>query len=217
MDFPCGSAGKESACNSGDLGLIPGLGRSPGEGKGYPLQYSGLENSMDCIVHGVAKSWTRLSDFHFTSLLHFRCITEYFNYSPLILPSVTASLLGQLGCVYHYTNMFFYFLFFKKATTLNPFPSKSWHPISLFPHTAKFLKITHYTLSSSPPPPFLKLSSDVSSEPRNLLGLFDYDVNSISLSSSAHHGSPPLGTVMIFLLAASLINCKDLPRSYTDL
>ena len=45
---PCGSAGKESACNVGDLGLIPGLGRSPGEGKGYPLQYSGLENSTDC-------------------------------------------------------------------------------------------------------------------------------------------------------------------------
>ena len=43
---------------------IPGLGRSPGEGKGYPLQYSGLENSMDCIVHGVAKSRTRLRDFH---------------------------------------------------------------------------------------------------------------------------------------------------------
>ena len=55
------------ACNVGDLGSIPGLGRSPGEGKGYPLQYSGLENSMDCIVHGVAKSWTRLSDFHFTA------------------------------------------------------------------------------------------------------------------------------------------------------
>ena len=53
---------KESACHSGDLGSIPGLGRSSGEGKGYPLQYSGLENSMDCIVHGVAKSWTRLSD-----------------------------------------------------------------------------------------------------------------------------------------------------------
>ena len=48
--FPCGSAGKESAYNVGDLGLIPGLGRSPGEGKGDPLQYSGLENSMDCIV-----------------------------------------------------------------------------------------------------------------------------------------------------------------------
>ena len=58
MGFPGGSAGKESAFNAGDLGLIPGLGRSPGEGKEYPLQYSVLENSMDCIVHGVAKSQT---------------------------------------------------------------------------------------------------------------------------------------------------------------
>ena len=55
LGFPCGSAGKESACNAGDLDSIPGLGRSPGEGKGYPLQYSGLENSMDSIVHGVAE------------------------------------------------------------------------------------------------------------------------------------------------------------------
>ena len=55
LGFPGGSAGKESACNAGNLGLIPGLGRSHGEGKGYPLQYSGLENSMDCIVHGVAR------------------------------------------------------------------------------------------------------------------------------------------------------------------
>ena len=61
----CGSAGKESTCGGGDLGSIPGLGRSPGEGKGYPVQYSGLENSTDCIVHGVANSRTRLSDFHF--------------------------------------------------------------------------------------------------------------------------------------------------------
>ena len=64
--FPCGSAGKESACNAGDRGSIPGLGRSPGKGKGYPLQYSGLENSMDCIVHGVTKSQTWLREFHFT-------------------------------------------------------------------------------------------------------------------------------------------------------
>ena len=49
----------------GDLGSIPGLGGFPGGGKGYPLEYSGLENSMDCVVHGVAKSWTRLSHFHF--------------------------------------------------------------------------------------------------------------------------------------------------------
>ena len=68
LSFPYGSTGKESACNVGDLGSIPGLGRSPGEGTGYPLQYSGLENSRDCIVHGAAKSQTRLSNFHFTSL-----------------------------------------------------------------------------------------------------------------------------------------------------
>ena len=64
LGFPCGSAGKESTCSMGDLGLIPGLGRSPGEGKGYPLQYSCLENSMDSIVHGITKSRTRLSNFH---------------------------------------------------------------------------------------------------------------------------------------------------------
>ena len=61
LSFPHSSVGKDSTCNAGDLGLIPGLGRSPGEGKGYPLQYSGLETSMDCIVHGVAKSQTGLS------------------------------------------------------------------------------------------------------------------------------------------------------------
>ena len=66
LGFPGGSAGKGSACNVGDLGLIPELGRSPEEGKGYPLQYSGLKNSMDCAVHGVTKSRTRLSDFHCT-------------------------------------------------------------------------------------------------------------------------------------------------------
>ena len=64
MGFLGGSAGKESACNAGDLGSIPGLGRSPGEGNGYPLQYSCLENSMDrrdwqATVHGIAKSWTK--------------------------------------------------------------------------------------------------------------------------------------------------------------
>ena len=83
LGFPCDSAGKESTCNVGDLGLITGLGRSPGEGKGYPLWYSGLGNSMDCVVRGVTKSWTRLSDFHFTSL----------NYS--ILRETQAKSLGS--------------------------------------------------------------------------------------------------------------------------
>ena len=63
--FPDSSVGKESTCNAGDPGLVPGLVRSPGEGKGYPLQYSGLENSMDYIVQGVAKNWTQVSEFHF--------------------------------------------------------------------------------------------------------------------------------------------------------
>ena len=70
--FPCGLAGKESICNVGDLGSSPELGRFPGEGKGYPLQYSSLENSMDFIVHGVTKSQTWMSDFHFTSWLVYR-------------------------------------------------------------------------------------------------------------------------------------------------
>ena len=65
MGFSGGSAGKESTCNVGDLGSIPGLGRSPEEGKGCPLQYSGLENSVNCTVHGVTKSPIGLSDFHF--------------------------------------------------------------------------------------------------------------------------------------------------------
>ena len=66
----------------GDLDLIPGLGRSPGEGKGYPLQYSGLENSTDCRVRGVAKSPTRLSEFH----SHFAFLTG----SPFLLPRITS-------------------------------------------------------------------------------------------------------------------------------
>ena len=73
LGFPCGSAGKNSSCNAGDLGSNPGLGRSPGEGKGSPLQYSGLENSVDSIVHGVAKRWTQLSAFHFTYHTHCKC------------------------------------------------------------------------------------------------------------------------------------------------
>ena len=76
MGFPCGSAGKESSCNVGDLGSVSGLGRSPGEGSSYPLQCSVLEKSMDSIVHGVKKSQTQLSNFYFSeglrrlSLLH---------------------------------------------------------------------------------------------------------------------------------------------------
>ena len=74
LGFPGGSEDKASACNAGDLGSIPGLGRSPGEGNGNPLQYSCLENPMDrgswhATVHGVAKSRTRLSDFTHTYII----------------------------------------------------------------------------------------------------------------------------------------------------
>ena len=84
MGFPCDSAAKGSTCTVGDLSLIPGLGRSPGEEKGYPLPYSGLENSMDCTVPGVAKSWTRLCYFQLstktTSSLRTRgCVHQLFH------------------------------------------------------------------------------------------------------------------------------------------
>ena len=64
VGFPDSSIGEESTCNAGDPGLVPQSGRSLGEGKGYPFQYSGLGNSMDCIVHRVTKSQTQLNDFH---------------------------------------------------------------------------------------------------------------------------------------------------------
>ena len=94
MAFPDSSVGKESACNAGDPGLIPGLGRSPGEGKGYPVQYSGLENSRDCIVHGVAEFGTteRLS-------LSFSCNTVFWKIHflkkclliPIVCPALSRS------------------------------------------------------------------------------------------------------------------------------
>ena len=71
LGFPCGSAGEESACSLGDLGLIPSLRRSPVEGKCYSLQYSSLENSMDCLVRGVAKSWIQWATFTFSLFTQF--------------------------------------------------------------------------------------------------------------------------------------------------
>ena len=88
LGFPCGSAGKESACNAEDLGLIPGLGRFPGEGNGCPLQYSGLENSMDGIVQGVTKSQTRMKDFHFHRVNH-KVTIRPSNSTPRYIPKRT--------------------------------------------------------------------------------------------------------------------------------
>ena len=98
LGFPCDSAGKESACNAEDLGLMLGSGRSPGEGNGNPLQYSRLENSMDCILHGVAKSWTWLSDFHKNY------IQKYF-----LLYYIT--VLRYLSWQYFFSRMFWNFFF----------------------------------------------------------------------------------------------------------
>ena len=75
MGFPGGSVGKESACNVGELGLIPGLGRSHVERKGYPRQCSGLENSMNYTVHVVTKSQTRLSDFFTFTLTQYLVVS----------------------------------------------------------------------------------------------------------------------------------------------
>ena len=105
VGFPCGLVGKESASNVGDIGSIPALGRSPGEGNGYSLQYSGLENFMNCIVHWVTKSrtgqqlshvqlfvmlWTvacqaPLSSTMSWNLLSFMCIEQVMLFNHLIL------------------------------------------------------------------------------------------------------------------------------------
>ena len=105
IDFPGGSDGKASAYNAGDLGLIPGSGRSPEEGNGYPLQDSCLENPMDggawwTTVHGVAKSRTRLSDFTFTSTSlcylanfhHFHCAES----DPCLVECTNGIIITQL-------------------------------------------------------------------------------------------------------------------------
>ena len=95
---PC----QESACNASDAGSIPGLWRSPGEGKGYPLQYSGLENSMDCIVHGVAKSRTLLSNFH---TIYIYIHTFFFRYILFYL----YFLLLDYMFFYIYENIYIFF------------------------------------------------------------------------------------------------------------
>ena len=111
--LPGGSAGKESTCKAGDLGSIPGLERSPGEGKGFPLQYSSLENSTD-TVHRVAKSWTGLSDFdfHFTGVLLLLftqfSVPTWPCHSLILLrsrvTSLTGDILSPLWSLYHIHN-----------------------------------------------------------------------------------------------------------------
>ena len=90
--FPSGSAGKESACNGGDLGLIAGLERSTGEWNGYPLQYSGLENSMDCVAHGVTKSRTWVT---------FTCLLFEWGFQHSMLPAVVWCQILDPGVGFH--------------------------------------------------------------------------------------------------------------------
>ena len=89
--FPSSLAGKESTCNAGHPSSIPGLGRSSGKGKGYPLQFPVLENSMDCAVHRVTKSGTRLSDFHF----HFPSRMETRWYPPCLYSNLTLKRISE--------------------------------------------------------------------------------------------------------------------------
>ena len=101
LGFTCGSPGKESACKAGDMGSNPGLERSPREGKGYSLQYSGLENSKDCIVHGVAKSRTRLSDCHFHTFITINRLEPAVS-QPLCHPMGDSGLAGQVQLSHFY-------------------------------------------------------------------------------------------------------------------
>ena len=101
IGFFGGLDGKESACNAGDPGLIPRLGRSPGEGNHYPPEYSCLKNSMDCIVHGIAKSRTRLSNFH----LLFTFILSLF-YTLFMDQDLCSLDLPTIAEIVHYGNAF---------------------------------------------------------------------------------------------------------------
>ena len=94
LGFIGGSAGKDSACNAADLGSIPGLGRSPGEGKGYTRQYSGLENSMDCLVHGVAQSWTQLKRLSSSSSSRASLVAQLVKNLPA-MPETPVQFLGS--------------------------------------------------------------------------------------------------------------------------
>ena len=100
-------AGKKSGCNAGDLGSILGLGRSPGEGKGYPLPYSGLENSMDCIVNGVTKNQTQLS----VNAVLCKSLYLLISFANLIHSSTHLSS-GNPPVCYLYLCVFFCFLLF---------------------------------------------------------------------------------------------------------
>ena len=117
LGFPCGSTGKKPTCSTGDWVWFPGLGRSPGEQKGYPLQYSGLENSMDCIARGVTKSWTRLSNFH---IIVSSLFAGYWNvkiFKTGVCSQVLGSMESHREVLIHFLDIFILLIFWKQ--TLN--------------------------------------------------------------------------------------------------
>ena len=149
MDFPCGSAGKESTCNAGDLGSTPGLGRSPGEGKGYPLQYSGLENFMDCISMGsqrVGHDWVTFTVILTVTQVHIHKITYTDNH-----PKFTVTLKFTLVSIHSmaldkYIMTLIYhcgiseYSYCPKTSSLLPY-SSSWYFYCL--HSSAFSRISY--------------------------------------------------------------------------
>ena len=135
MGFTGGSAGKESACNLGDLGLIFGLGKSPGEGKHYPLQHSGLENSMDHIVHRVIKSWTWLSDLHFCWIIEktrefqkniYFCFNDYAKAFDYVDHNKLWKILKEMGIPDHLTCLLRNLYAGQQATVRTGHGIKNW-------------------------------------------------------------------------------------------
>ena len=116
--FPDSWAGKKSTCSAGDLGSIPGLGRSPGGGKGYPFLYSGLENSMVCIACGVAKRWARLSDFHIVYLMYtLLCLLYFLRFSIIIINYWSSLMASQWNLQFNY--YFSYWMFISSFSCSN--------------------------------------------------------------------------------------------------
>ena len=161
--FPIGSDGKESTCNSGNLSSIPGLGKAPGGGNGYPLQYSGLENPMDrdawrAAVHGVTKSQTRLSDFHFHRFLRFYSFFKILSvlqiqYFLLICPQVYWRFTLLSVIVLNSTSEFFQMLHFSSLRVLfGSFKNRFWKKIKIDSVSLlRFPLFIHFSFSTLSP------------------------------------------------------------------
>ena len=135
QDFPGGSDGKESSCNAGNLGSILGLRRSPVEGNGYPLQYSGLEKSMDYIFHGVAKSWTWLRDFHFPLTFYIVLSSDIKHFTDSLKPYSRMLPLCSLPNIWTVVHIHFTLICFHTTLLSFSFFSSNFLEISWTYHT----------------------------------------------------------------------------------